>query len=726
MSEICLSGIVSRIIFKNDENGYSVFVFQTNDTDIIATGNILEIAPGESLSIYGDFRTHKSYGEQFDITYYERELPKNIVDILSYLGSGIIKGIGPKLSEKIVNKFKEKTFDIIGYDHKQLTLISGITEKKAQDISNSFNKLTVLKNLSVFLNKYSINIDIIPAIYKIYGDNSLDIIINNPYILVEFDIDFGICDGIANNLGIALYKDERIKAGILYTMKFNLQSGHSFLPKDKLIIAVISLLNLDQQDITEVLTTLLDRGYIIEEFICNTSAIYLKEIYECETFICDTLMKYQQQTYKYDFDLSILIDEIQQGINITFTDMQKSAIISSALSGITILTGGPGTGKTTTLKGMISLFEMLGLSVSLAAPTGRAAKRMTDLSGTLAKTIHRLLEAMKTSNNETIFGKNENNKLNIDIVILDEVSMLDINLMSSFLKAIHTDTRIILVGDYDQLPPVGPGNLLRDIIKSEKFNVISLNQIFRQSKQSLIITNAHNINKGMDIISGDSKSDFFLMKKPDSNTIIKTIVSLCSNRLPSFYNLTPDQIQVLTPSRNAKIGTKNLNTFLQEALNPLKDDKSEQYFNDKIFRVGDKVMQMNNNYDTPFEDDDTKVGVFNGDIGFITSIDKYNQIVKINFDNKIAIYTFENLKELDLAYALTVHKSQGSEFEAVILAVGNNTPKKLLTRNILYTAITRAKKLLIIVTSDGTIEYMIKNNTKHKRYSALRARFARN
>lgn len=725
MSELCLTGIVSRIIFKNEENGYSVFVFLTNDTDIIATGNILEIAPGESLSIYGDFKTHKSYGEQFAITYYERELPKNIVDIISYLGSGIIKGIGPKLAEKIVNKFGEETFDIIGFDYKRLTIISGITEKKAKDISNSFNKLTILKNLSVFLNKYSINIDIIPSIYKIYGDNSLDIIINNPYILIEFDIDFGICDGIASNLGIDLYKDERIKAGILYTMKFNLQSGHSFLPKDKLIIAVISLLNVEQEGVELVLDALIKKGYVIDEFICNTNAIYLKEIYECETFICETLINYQNQSYSYDFDISLLIDEIQKNINITFTDMQKSAIIDSALSGITVLTGGPGTGKTTTLNGMIGLFEMLGLSVSLAAPTGRAAKRMTDLCCVPAKTIHRLLEAMKTPNNETIFGKNENNKLDTDIIILDEVSMLDINLMAAVLKALHPDTRIILVGDYDQLPPVGPGNLLRDIIKSEKFNVISLNRIFRQASESLIITNAHHINKGEPIISGDNKSDFFLMKKPDSKTITKTIVSLCSERLPAFYNLHPHQIQVLTPSRNSKLGTKNLNTFLQEALNPLNGDKCEQYCNDKIFRVGDKVMQMNNNYDILFEDDDTKLGVFNGDIGFITSIDKYNQIIKINFDNKIALYTFENLKELDLAYALTVHKSQGSEFEAVILALSNNTPKKLLTRNILYTAITRAKKLLIIVSSDNTVEYMINNNTKHKRYSALRARLVR-
>lgn len=725
MSELCLTGIVSRIIFKNDENGYSVFVFATNDTDIIATGNILEIAPGESLSIYGDFKNHKSYGEQFAITYYERELPKNIVDIISYLGSGIIKGIGPKLAEKIVNKFKDETFNIIGYDYIRLTTITGITEKKAKDISLSFNKLTVLKNLSAFLNKYSINIDVIPSIYKIYGDNSLDIIVNNPYVLVEFDIDFGICDGIANNLGSDLYRAERIKAGILYTMKFNLQSGHSFLPKDKLIAAVTVLLTLDEQDIIEVLAKLIDTGYIIDEFICNTNALYLKELHKYETFICDTLIEFKNQNYSYDFELSILINEIEQNIDITFTDMQKSAIIDSALSGITILTGGPGTGKTTTLRGMIKLFEILGLSVSLAAPTGRAAKRITDLCGSPAKTIHRLLEAMKTPNNETIFGKNENNKLDVDVIILDEVSMLDINLMYAFLNAVHIDTRIILVGDYDQLPPVGPGNLLRDIIKSEKFNVIALKQIFRQAKESLIITNAHNINKGEPIISGDNKSDFFLMKKPDSSTIIKTIVSLCSDRLPAFYNLHPNQIQVLTPSRNAKIGTKHLNTFLQEALNPLKGDKSEQHFNDKTFRVGDKVMQMMNNYDIEFENDETKLGVFNGDIGFITDIDKYNQIIKINFDGKIAIYTFENLKELDLAYALTVHKSQGSEFDAVIFAVSNNTPKKLLTRNILYTAITRAKKLLIIVSTDGSIEYMINNNTKHKRYSALRARFAR-
>ena len=726
-------GRLSQIVFQNEENGYAVIRLNAdNGEEITATGCMPALGIGEELTLYGKWITHPSYGEQFTVESFERHLPETVRGIADYLGSGIIKGIGQRLAEKIAHTFGEKTFDILQNEPEKLCKIRGITPKKAKLISSQYIEMSEMRLLMDFLVENSLPVWLTPRLYKRLGLDAMDALNENPYLLCDeyYGIDFEIADTLALNLGLSRVSDERIDAGVLYTMTFNLSNGHTFIPIEKLVIAACSLLSDDEveifpENILDSINRLEIQAMIVREQIAGRDAVYLKQMYEAEDFLAVVLKHLATRHYKYEFDLDDLFIALSENSDVEYTTLQKKAIIQSAQCGVSILTGGPGTGKSTTVRGMIKLFEALGLYVVLAAPTGRAAKRLSELCDMEAKTIHRLLEASYNNGGRLSFQRGLTNPIDCDVVVLDEVSMVDISLMQALVAAIPKNARLVLVGDADQLPPVGPGNFLRDMILSGKVPVTELTEIFRQAQKSDIIMNAHAINAGKMPIPSGKDGDFFIMRKSDTASIIQTVTELCKNRLPSYYGLNPSQIQVLSPSRRQGAGTMQLNRSLQEALNPESPDKSEKRFGDIVFREGDRVMQIRNNYDIVWErvdGSDQGTGMFNGDVGEILQIFTMQECLIVKFDDKIATYTFDMLDELELAYAITVHKAQGSEFEAVVVALSNGISKRLLTRNILYTAITRAKKLLVIVGSQETISIMVNTNNKGRRYSALKAR----
>ncbi len=726
-------GRLSQIVFQNEENGYAVIRLNAdNGEEITATGCMPALGIGEELTLYGKWITHPSYGEQFTVESFERHLPETVRGIADYLGSGIIKGIGQRLAEKIAHTFGEKTFDILQNEPEKLCKIRGITPKKAKLISSQYIEMSEMRLLMDFLVENSLPVWLTPRLYKRLGLDAMDALNENPYLLCDeyYGIDFEIADTLALNLGLSRVSDERIDAGVLYTMTFNLSNGHTFIPIEKLVVAACSLLSDDEveifpENILDSINRLEIQAMIVREQIAGRDAVYLKQMYEAEDFLAVVLKHLATRHYKYEFDLDDLFIALSENSDVEYTTLQKKAIIQSAQCGVSILTGGPGTGKSTTVRGMIKLFEALGLYVVLAAPTGRAAKRLSELCDMEAKTIHRLLEAGYNNGGRLSFQRGLTNPLDCDVVVLDEVSMVDISLMQALVAAMPKNARLILVGDADQLPPVGPGNFLRDMILSGKVPVTELTEIFRQAQKSDIIMNAHAINAGKMPIPSGKDGDFFIMRKSDTASIIQTVTELCKNRLPSYYGLNPSQIQVLSPSRRQGAGTMQLNRSLQEALNPESPEKSEKRFGDIVFREGDRVMQIRNNYDIVWErvdGSDQGTGMFNGDVGEILQIFTMQECLIVKFDDKIATYTFDMLDELELAYAITVHKAQGSEFEAVVVALSNGISKRLLTRNILYTAITRAKKLLVIVGSQETISIMVNTNNKGRRYSALKAR----
>ena len=562
---------------------------------------------------------------------------------------------------------------------------------------------------------------------------AIDALSENPYLLCDevYAVDFRLADQLAESLGLSRLAPERCDAAILYTMTFNLDNGHTFIPVEKLTQAVANLLTDDEvvyeiPRVEEGVARLEGAGLLVREFICNRDAVYLRALREAETYLAETLRLLSEREYDYDFDVDELLSALEMDADIDYAPLQRAAIAAAAKHGVTVLTGGPGTGKTTTVRGMLRVFEALGLNVVLAAPTGRAAKRLSELCGIEAKTIHRLLEAGYVAGGGRLaFQRCATNPLECDVVVLDEVSMVDVVLMQALLEAMPYDARLVLVGDPDQLPPVGPGNFLRDLINSRRVPVIALTEIFRQAQQSDIVMNAHAINEGRAPKPSGKDGDFFIMKKDSPADVMATIVSLCRDRLPRYYGLSPSQIQVLSPARRQGAGTIQLNRMLQEALNPPAEGKPEKRFGDTIFRQGDRVMQVHNNYDIVWETVDGKesgMGMFNGDVGEIVQLFPGQECLVVRFDDKLATYTFDMLGELELAYAMTVHKAQGSEFEAVVVAVSSGISRRLLTRSILYTAITRAKKLLVLVGNPDTINHMIESNARNKRYSALRAR----
>ncbi len=730
---ITVQGTVEEIIFQNESNGYTVAILETEDDIVTIVGIIPIINIGETLKIEGEWEHHHNYGQQLSVKTYSQVVPSTLNGIEKYLCSGMIPGIGPKTAEKIVEKFGKDSLDILQYNPNKLKEVEGIGEKKAEKIAEAFAEQRELRDVMVFLQSYDISPGYGIKIYKKYGNQTISKIKENPYRLSEdiLGIGFKMADKIAQSMGVDLTSGYRINAGVKFALMDYSSSGHTYVPKDKLINKAIGLLEVDKELVNESVTSLALKQEIKLENLDGEICVYYMPYYNAETNVSKKITALSRsEIKKLDINIEKEIKKVQQESNISFADKQKEAIKQAIENGFLVITGGPGTGKTTIINTIIKIFEKKEFSIALAAPTGRAAKRMSEATGREAKTIHRMLEYGFVDEEEGMaFGKDDGKPLESDVVIIDEVSMVDIILMNNLLKAIVPGTRIILVGDVDQLPSVGPGNVLKDIIDSKIVKVVKLNQIFRQAQESMIVVNAHRINKGEKPKLNVKDKDFFFLGRKTNQQIVSTIVELCIKRLPDFngWNAFRD-IQVLTPMKKGDAGVNSLNQKLQEALNPKSSLKSEKKHGDVIFRVGDKVMQIKNNYRAKWKmnDEDGKIiegeGIFNGDIGFIEDIDNEDNEMKIKFDDgRETIYPFSQIDELRLAYATTIHKSQGSEFPVVIIPMCWGPPM-LMTRNLIYTAVTRARQMVVLVGMEKFLDMMIKNNRITTRYSGLNKR----
>ena len=724
---ITIEGIVETVIYRNDENGYAVLRLETDAGDsIVLVGCLPNVGAGELLVAQGVWGTHATYGEQFQVHVCERRLPAAEGAILSYLSSGTVKGIGRKTAEKIVDLFGTDTFHIIESDPMQLTQIPGITKSKALAISEDFQLQNGISRLMEFLVSHRIEPQIALTLYRTYGAHAISFVRDNPYLLTypEFGVSFQQADKLAFELGVGVQAQSRIEAAILYELNFNANAGHCFIPWEKLVKITSDLIGVSQSSVEQAMVTLAEDSLIVVEDICGETACYLSYLHEAEVFISEKIVSLFQQHHFAPFDPSSRIRQIEASMGIEYAPLQFEAVKTAVNSPVFILTGGPGTGKTTIIRGILLLFEQMQLECALAAPTGRAAKRMSEFCGTEAKTIHRMLEMSHPQGTFPVFGVNHENPLTCDVLILDEVSMVDLPLMRAVLDALEPGARLILVGDSDQLPSVGPGNLLKDLIDSNQIPTVALTQIFRQAETSQIITGAHKINNGALPDFANKDSDLFFIQRNNYNRLISTVLELCTKRLPDKLGIAPNQIQVLTTNRKYETGTIILNRKLQEALNPSTPEKAEKQVGERVFRVGDRVMQTRNNYDlvwTTVAGSEGGTGIFNGDIGEILEINFHSEQMKICFDDRMVLYPFSNLNELELAYAMTVHKVQGCEFRVVIFVALGGSPY-LLHRSVLYTAVTRAREMLLLVGDHATLEQMVKNNKQRKRYSALRAR----
>ena len=720
-----ISGIVEKITYKNNENGYTVCTIKHNKDRITVVGILPFIAIGDNVKFSGNFIVHPVYGEQFAADYYETVTPKTVAAILRYLSSGIIKGVGPATAERIVEKFGSDSLDVIQNTPEDLVSIKGISLEKAKNISEEYKKQFGIRDLMLILNPYQISMEKCIEIYQKLGAKSVEKIKENPYILCgdQIDLQFEKVETIAFDFGISQDNEMRLSAGIEYVLKKNLLNGHTCLPRNKLIPVASNLLDCDETRLDSICDKMIEGLIIKTRTIDNNDFLSLPEYYNAEEYIAARLLAAK----KYINSSSNAIDEleieyVENKLGIKFEELQRDSIRNAFQNSVFILTGGPGTGKTTTLNAIIELFEQRNVSIQLAAPTGRAAKRMTELTGREAKTIHRLLEVEWTSDSKQSFARNEKNPLDCDVIIIDEASMLDSLLFENLLHALKISTRIILVGDIDQLPSVSAGNVLNDILSSNNYSSVALKKVFRQAMESAIISNAHAVINGQLSNFSNKNKDFFMLHRDYASDVCDTVLELCETRLPKAYNFNSlTDIQVLCPSRKAQTGTVNLNNLLQSTLNPKNKNEPQLTYKGIYFRVGDKVMQIKNNYDLQWQKDngETGFGIFNGDVGYISLIDIKGGIVKVKFDDRTATYFLENINELELAYAVTVHKSQGSEFDCVILPL-LDIPSQLLYRNLLYTAITRAKKLLIVVGSENVYQKMAENDRKTLRYTLLK------
>lgn len=728
-----VEGIVEDIVFQNESNGYTVAVIQTQDDVVTIVGCIPIINMGETLRLQGQWDYHPSYGQQLKVETYTTVVPATLNGIEKYLSSGLLPGIGPKTAKKIVEQFGVDSIDILQYNPEKLKLVEGIGDKKAQKIVEAYAEQRELRDVMIFLQGYGITVNLGVKIYKKYGDQTIVKVNENPYRLSEdiFGIGFKMADKIAQSMGIVSTSKYRINAGIKFVLMESAGKGHTYLPKEILIRDSVGLLSVDKELVDNGVTELALNQEIQLENLDGNICVYYMSYYYAETNVCKKLIELSNtKSDKIKIDIEKEINRVEKGESIKFADKQKEAIKEAIENGVLIITGGPGTGKTTTINSIIQLFEDQDLSISLAAPTGRAAKRMGEATGRVAKTIHRMLEYNYIDDEVGMaFSRDDGTPIESDVVIIDEVSMVDILLMNTLMKAIMPGTRLILVGDVDQLPSVGPGNVLRDIIDSKIIKVVKLDEIFRQAQESMIVVNAHRINKGEKPFLNVKEKDFFFMNRNTGNNIVDTIIELCQDRLPRFNGYDPlKDIQILTPMKKGDTGVNIINEKMQETLNPQKNGKAEKKVGDITFRVGDKVMQVKNNYKQKWRlTEDHKIieegeGVFNGDYGFITNIDNEDGELTILFDdNREASYQFGQLDELKLAYATTIHKSQGSEFPVVIIPSAWGPPM-LLTRNLLYTAITRAKELVVIVGIEKYLHMMIDNNRITTRYSGLKDR----
>lgn len=729
-----ISGRISSVIYTNEENGYTVLRLDTLDGGLVTVVGTLPAAyPGEDLRAFGEWASHPSHGRQFRAEYAERSLPRSAEAIYEYLAGHAVQGVGPATAALIVEKFGDRTLDVIEREPEKLTLIRGISARKAEQISASFRRQSGLRRLMEFLCSHELRPLLAVRLYKYYGENSMDVLGQNPYILAAPHIggSFSEADTLALGMGCEGDDPNRVRAAAIFELRHNAANGHCFIPADKLVPATAQFISVPEDDVSRSLEALESDGLIRRRAIAGRDACYLSELCEAEEYVAGRLLALAAGPAPAPVDVEPLIAGLEAASGLTYAPTQRETIALAARSRVMALTGGPGTGKTTSVRAILSVFDSLGIKTLLTAPTGRAAKRMSELTLREASTIHRLLGAgFSPEGEQVVFAHDEDDPLDCGAVVLDECSMVDITLMRALLAALPEDCRLILVGDADQLPSVGPGNVFSDILRSGVVPAIRLRDIFRQAEGSHIVRNAHMIIAGEHPNFRENSSDFFFLRRAGDEAAAETITELCSERLPRRMGIPAEDIQVLTPTRKGALGSVELNRRLQAALNPPARGKNERAAGETVFREGDRVMQIRNNYDMIWHRErgdslpaESGTGIYNGDIGYILAVDAENETVKVDFDGRVAECGFDQLPELEHAWAMTVHKSQGSEYRAVVLALGRGAPQ-LMTRGVLYTAVTRARELLIAVGREDTAHQMIDNHRQSRRYSGLRVRLA--
>lgn len=726
-----IKGYVEHIVYRNDSNGYTVFQMTNDDGEITCVGTLSYISEGEMLEVQGEYTMHSIYGMQLKVSSYKLKAPEDLVSIEKYLSSGAIKGIGAALAGRIVKKFREDSFRIMEEEPERLAEIKGISEKKAREIAIQMEEKKDMRKAMLYLQKYGITPTLAVKIYQYYGARIYQVLEENPYQMADHiqGIGFKTADEIAARIGLHTYSDFRIRSGIMYALQQSIAEGHTFLLRDTILRRASVLLEIEIPDMEKYLMDLTMEKKIVMKEAEEGVRIYVSHFYYLELNTAKMLHDLNLHYEEADVVMEHRITQIETMTDLELDECQRMAVKTALQSGIMVLTGGPGTGKTTTINTMIHYFDSEGMNFLLAAPTGRAAKRMTEATGYEAQTIHRLLEVSGNPEEESAqngFLRNEENPLDADAIIIDEMSMVDLPLMNALLRAIMPGTRLILVGDVNQLPSVGPGSVLKDIIASKRFPVVKLNKIFRQAQESDIVVNAHKINRGESIVLDNQSKDFFFLKRQDPDVVIRVLLTLIQKKLPKYVDAKPYDIQVLTPMRKGLLGVERLNTILQQYLNPPDKKKMEKEYRSKIFRVGDKVMQIKNNYQLEWEIAtkyglvvDKGSGIFNGDMGIITEINSYTETIEVEFEEKRKVkYSYEQLEELEHAYAITIHKSQGSEYPAVVIPLLSG-PRQLFHRNLLYTAITRARKCVTLVGSEEVFQQMIENVQEQNRNTSL-------
>ena len=725
---VTVEGSVDAVIFQNEENGYTVLLLRVDEEDepITVVGCIPCAAAGEGMTVTGVWVNHPVHGPQLSAESVERRLPQEEEDIVCYLSSGILKGIGPATAQRLVERFGADTLRVLEEEPERLKTIKGITAKKAMELSEAFRALTGLRQVMEFLARYDLPVYLAMAVQRTYGDNALQMLRDDPYILsrAQFGVDFAVADAIAISMGFGGDDPCRLRAAIEYELAHNAGNGHVFLPREKLLAATAQLVDVDTDMVETALDKLIDSFAVVEKPIANVRGCYLPRLYQAETFVAQRLLSMLRAPVEQLRQVDKTIDAIEKEQGVSYAPLQRQAVRMAAEGGVLLLTGGPGTGKTTSLRGIVALYRRMGLDVALLAPTGRAAKRLGEVTDCDAQTIHRALGmSYNDLTGQAAFKKNGSDPLEAHAVIVDEMSMVDLELMQALLEALRPGCRLVLVGDPDQLPSVGAGNVLGDLLRSTVVPTVSLTQVFRQAEQSAIIRNAHAVNMGQPPQLDSNQGDFFFLCRRSPDRLVQTVVELCRDRLPRNMNIPSEQIQVLSPTRKGACGTVSLNRALQAALNPPSPQKRQKQWGDVTFRVGDRVMQTKNNYDVLWEKDDGTAGsgIFNGDVGVIQDIDSSGELIVLRFDDRTATYTADLLSQLDMAYAITVHKSQGSEYPAVILVSAPAAPS-LMVRGVLYTAITRARRMLIMVGDDAVPAKMAENDRQQRRYSGLRRR----